>query len=176
MFDRPIIVTLQMDHKSAEFFDAQRKKYFPADINFVPAHLTLFHELAGRKFDHVLEIVAEACAAETPFAIKIQGLLKLGRGVAYLVQSERLTRFRAGLARSFARLLSGQDLEGFHPHVTIQNKVSPQAAQALYKHLSDGFAPFEPLGEGVQLWRYEGAGARRARWTPAGAIAFAGGA
>lgn len=175
MDHRPVILTLQIDVKSAAFFEAQRQKHFPADINFVPAHLTLFHQLPGEEFQRVLETVAKACAASAPFTMKAAAPMKLGRGVAYRIESEALERFRADLANAFAPMLTGQDKQGFRPHVTVQNKVSPQEAAALFDHLAEEFEPFDITAEGVQLWRYEGAGAKAGRWSPAGAIPFSAG-
>lgn len=42
------------------------------------------------------------------------------------------------------------------PHVTVQNKVSPQKARALRERLEQTFTPFEVRGEGLLLWRYLG--------------------
>ncbi|GAB5376120.1 MAG: hypothetical protein AcusKO_25820 [Acuticoccus sp.] len=43
----PVILTLQFDAESTAFFEHQRQIYFPADINMVPAHLTLFSRRAA---------------------------------------------------------------------------------------------------------------------------------
>lgn len=42
------------------------------------------------------------------------------------------------------------------PHVTVQNKVAPQAARALLAELQAGFSPFTMRAEGLNLWRYLG--------------------
>ena len=41
----PVIITLQLEADAAAFFTTQRKAYFPAHINYLDAHLTLFHAL-----------------------------------------------------------------------------------------------------------------------------------
>ena len=107
----------------------------------------------------------------------VSGLMKLGRGVAYRIESEQLFELRAALARRFEPWLIRQDRERFRPHVTIQNKVSPAEASALYDRLSAGFEPFTARAEGLQFWFYEGGrnrdGAYRpGTWAPAGAMAF----
>jgi hypothetical protein len=43
--NRPLIMTLALEKTAAEFFTAQRTRYFPKHINFLKAHLTLFHAL-----------------------------------------------------------------------------------------------------------------------------------
>ena len=169
---RPIILTLQLDGDSQAFFQAQRARYFPPAINYIDAHLTLFHNLPGERFDAVLKTLARACAAQGPFALEVCGLMKLGRGVAYKIDAPALLALREALAEAFEPWLVKQDRERFRPHVTVQNKVSPAQAAALYDHLSAGFEPFEARAEGVQLWFYEGGPNRPGTWAPAGAVAF----
>lgn len=169
--DRPIILTLQLDAASDDFFQAQRKTYYPPALNRTGAHLTLFHNLPGGEFKTVLQVVGAACARQAPFAVVVAGLMKMGRGVAYRIESQPLERFRTGLANEFKPWLKGQDRGPFRPHATIQNKTSAHEADALFDHLSADFSAFEATAEGVQFWFFEGRG--RA-WTPAGAVAFAG--
>jgi hypothetical protein len=52
--------------------------------------------------------------------------------------------------------LTPQDQQKLRPHVTVQNKVDPQAARALYEQLKADFVPFEATGTGLQLWAYRG--------------------
>ena len=171
---RPIIITLQLDAKSAAFFQAQREQYFPKQINYTGAHLTLFHNLPGAKFDAVLEAIGRACTARPAFELTVAGVMKLGRGVAYKFKSDILMSLRADLARAFAPLLVGQDREEFRPHLTIQNKVAPHEAGALFDHLNAEFTVFSATAEGIQLWSYEGGRNRAGTWASAGAIAFQG--
>ena len=170
---QPVIVTLQLDAKSADFFQRLRAKHFPPAINYIGAHLTLFHNLPGAEFEAVLSIIGKACSSRSPFAVRVSGLMKLGRGVAYKIESPKLLALRAELSKAFDPWLIKQDRQGFRPHVTVQNKVSPAEAQWLYEHLSVGFDPFEARAEGLQLWFYEGGPNRPGTWAPAGAIAFA---
>ncbi|MEM7567909.1 MAG: 2'-5' RNA ligase family protein, partial [Pseudomonadota bacterium] len=100
--------------------------------------------------------------------VEVNGLRMLGRGVAYTLRSRALDSVRADLSRAFKPWLTGQDREGFRPHVTVQNKVSSAEAKGLHAHLLAGFAPFDVRAEGIQLWHYRGG-----PWSPAGAIAFA---
>ena len=174
---QPVIVTLQLDADSAALFESLRRKHFPPAINHVGAHLTLFHNLPAREFETILKIAGEACGNAAPFVMTVSGLMKLGRGVAYRIESEPLLALRAALAGHFAPWLIKQDRERFRPHVTIQNKVSPAQASALYDHLSADFEPFAARAEGLQFWFYEGGRNRSGRyrpgtWAPAGAMAF----
>lgn len=167
----PLIVTLQLDAASQDYFDALRTAYFPPAINHLKAHMTLFHNLPGGEQQAVLETLAREAARRAPFPLIVAGLMKLGRGTAFRLESEALLSLRAALAAAFGPWLTQQDREKFRPHVTVQNKVSPAQAGALFDHLSQGFSPFEAVAEGLQLWRYQGG-----PWAPLAATGFQGGA
>ena len=52
--------------------------------------------------------------------------------------------------------LTPQDKQTLWPHVTVQNKVAPEAARALLQTLQQSFMPFTVQGLGLRLWRYLG--------------------
>lgn len=164
---RPIILTLQVDEESDAALQDLRRKNFPPEINFVGAHLTLFHRLPGEHENEIIGAVARLAGTLSPFKVRMTGPMKLGRGVALRVESDRLNDLRETLARRFGDWLTGQDRQKFRPHVTIQNKVAPHVAAALFDHLAATLAPFDATAEGVQLWRYHDG-----RWTPVAAIPF----
>lgn len=164
---RPIIITLQFHAAAADFFEAERRRHFPPALNRIPAHLTLFHALPGEAQDEVMRACAET-AARPAFRVNVDGLMALGRGVAYAVSGGGLLTVRADLARRFDGMLTRQDREKFRPHVTVQNKVDPQEARALKAELERTFAPFTATAEGLQLWHYDGG-----PWSPIGAVGFA---
>lgn len=151
----PIIVTLQLDGAASGFFERQRQAHFPPKLNFIPAHLTLFHNLPGEDEEAILRGVAQH-VRRAPFGVAVTGLMMLGRGVAYRVEGEALMALRASLAATFKDKLVKQDRGGFRPHVTVQNKVSPACARETMARLSEAFQPFDAVGEGVQLWCYRG--------------------
>lgn len=163
---QPIVVTLQLDAASADLFERQRRAYFPPTLNKIPAHLTLFHALPGDRLDEIMGAVAQA-ARRPPFQVAVAGLMPLGRGVAYRLDSPALVALRAGLAHRFADWLTRQDRERFRPHITVQNKVAPHEARATQDELERTFAPFESTAEGLQLWFYQGG-----PWAPVAAVAF----
>lgn len=166
---KPLIVTLQFDAGTAEYFDRLRAAHFPPAINHLRAHLTLFHNLPGAEEQAVLETLGNAALSRAAFAVSVAGLMKLGRGTAFRIESATLLELRAALAGAFGPWLSPQDREKFRPHVTIQNKVAPHQAEALFDRLTGSFTPFTATAEGLQLWRYEGG-----PWSPLAAIAFQG--
>jgi 2'-5' RNA ligase len=166
---KPLVVTLQLDCLTADYFDRLRAAHFPAAINYLKAHLTLFHNLPGDKERAVLEAIGAAAASRAPFMVTVAGPMKLGRGTSFRIESVDLHALRVTLAQVFGAWLSKQDREKFRPHVTVQNKVAPQTAAALFDHLSRDFSPFTSIAEGLQLWRYEGG-----PWSPVAAFAFQG--
>lgn len=151
----PLILTLRFDEDTQEFFERQRQAHFPPERNLIPAHLTLFHALPGDQAERVL--LAARAAAECPaFPVRVTGLIFLGRGVAYRVEAEPLKGVRDAVAARFVDELTRQDAQGFRPHVTVQNKVTPARAKETLARLEAAFTPFEGWAEGLDLWRYRG--------------------
>ena len=155
MSDAPLILTLKLDTASFERFDGLRRAHFPMSLNHIPAHLTLFHKLPGERLTEVLADL-DAASPAAPFPLRATGLRKLGRGTAFEIEGAELKSWRGRLAQGWAEELSAQDRQPFRPHVTVQNKVEPIAARALYELLSDSFQPFDLKGTGVLVWRYLG--------------------
>ncbi|WP_174300674.1 2'-5' RNA ligase family protein [Caulobacter sp. S45] len=155
MSDAPLILTLKLDPVSFARFDGLRRAHFPPALNHIPAHLTLFHKLPGEGLTEVVGYLATS-AAVGPLQLRATGLRKLGRGTAFEITGAELKSFRARLAERWAEWLTPQDRQGFRPHVTVQNKVEPIMARALYDQLSDSFHPFDLQGVGVLVWRYLG--------------------
>jgi hypothetical protein len=71
------------------------------------------------------------------------------------------------LQREWRDWLTPQDSARIAPHVTIQNKVSPDEARALLRELEGEFRPFTGTAEGLDLWHYRGG-----PWEPARRFAF----
>lgn len=166
---RPLILTLALDAASFERFDGLRRAHFPAALNKVPAHVTLFHQLPGEFEAEIAHALRAVAAGQPPFAVRVTGLRNMGRGVAYQLASSELDALRRRLAEPWRPWLTPQDAQGFRPHVTVQNKVEPAAAKALLAELTARFTPFDVTAEGLLLHRYEGG-----PWSPAGAFPFAG--
>jgi 2'-5' RNA ligase len=151
-----------MDESSQEHFDRLREVHFPPERNYLSAHLTLFHKLPGGREAEISAELREICQNREPFTLAARGLRFLGRGVAYELSSPELLALRRELAMSWEPWLSAQDRQGFKPHITVQNKVSPEQARALQNELQATFTPFEIVGLGLSLWRYLGG-----PWEPA---------
>ncbi len=164
---RPLILTLALDPKNQSRFEAERKRYFPARLNRIPAHISLFHALPGEEEDSIRGTLAREVAGMTAFQIEVYDLMRLGRGVAYSVRAEELDEAHRQLRRAWLPWLSRQDQQPFRPHVVVQNKVEPGEARVLYEGLSAQFRPFYAEAVSLLLWHYEGG-----PWTPAGEFRF----
>ena len=163
----PLILTLGLEDAAQARFDALRRRHFPPERNFVPAHVTLFHDLPGAEAEAIAEELTLRCAETAPLAVRITGLRPLGRGVAYTLESRELGQLRAALARAWAPWLTAQDRQGYRPHLTIQNKASPEVARALLAALEAEFSAFDVTATGLLLWHYQGG-----PWDEAGRFAF----
>lgn len=152
----PLILTLALDQRSFAFLDEQRRRYFPPERNFIPAHLTLFHQLPGERVAAIQDLLEQTSREQARFALSVTGLRSLGRGVAYTLDAPELTCFRSTLAREWGSWLTAQDRQKHQPHVTIQNNVDPKDARDLLLRLEAEFVPFEATGIGVDLWWYRG--------------------
>jgi 2'-5' RNA ligase superfamily len=159
----PLILTLQFDERSFAFFDEQRRRYFPPERNFIPAHLTLFHALPGEHLARVQQDIEVRASDHKPFRLDVTGLRSLGRGVAYALASAELTDMRRHFALTWNDWLKPQDRQNHNPHVTVQNKVDPTQARALLEDLSERFQPFQVTGVALDLWWYRGGPWEKAR-------------
>ena len=152
----PFILTLKMDAAAFARLDALRQAHFPPERNFLSAHITLFHALPGDQEAAIRATLAALCAATPMFTLSLPTVRFLGRGVAINVGSPALLTLRGRLAQQWHDWLSAQDRQRYQPHVTIQNKVAPAVARALYDQLSQNWPPLTAQGEGLLLWRYQG--------------------
>lgn len=152
----PLILTLQFDAETFDRLDALRREHFPAARNVVPAHVTLFHALPGDRLGEIAGGLAATCAATPPFDLRFPGVRFLGKGVALELASAELRSLRATLADRWADWLTPQDRQRYNPHVTVQNKVDPPVARALFQRMKDDRLPPDGVGDGLLLWRYLG--------------------
>ena len=156
----PLILTLALDPESQAFFNELRQQHFPPQRNYLSAHLTLFHALPGEAEAEIKAYLREMAATESALALEIVGVQFMGRGVMYKLESPALRhlhrRLQADWQIRFGFELSGQDHQPLHPHITVQNKVTPAVARALHEELSAGFQPFTASGVALRLWAYQG--------------------
>ncbi len=129
--------------------------HFPRERNQVPAHLTLFHHLPPTLERELGQRLANYTAVPPPQAT-LAGIIDLGAGTAFRVESEGLKDIRYDLAEAFRGMLTPQDAAPWRPHITIQNKVEPREAKRLQQQLRATFE-LRPLKlKGLASWRYLG--------------------
>jgi 2'-5' RNA ligase superfamily len=151
----PIIVTALMGDADFAFFNWLRKAHFPPERNQIDAHLTLFHHLPPAIAPELKARLAEATRGPAP-AATIAGIISLGGGVAFRIESEGLDAIRDDLKHAFSGLLTPQDSAGWRAHVTVQNKVEPSVARALKTQLEADFTPRPVRIAGLAAWWYRG--------------------
>jgi hypothetical protein len=150
-----LIVTVALDDSSSAFFNALRKQYFPPAINYLSAHLTVFHHLPHSEvvIAHDLEQWSKTHA---PVLLDVTDVKSIGKGVAYKIECPSLVQLHKQMQLKWKQWLTPQDQQKLWPHITVQNKVSVSEAQETLKILQSAFQPFTATGVGFRLWSYEG--------------------
>jgi len=152
----PIIITADMGKTDQAWANGLRRAHFPAERNFVDAHITLFHHLPP---SHLPEIKSRLAALVQDYpapVAHIRDIMLLGKAVAFRVESPELLSMREALADSFRGLLIPQDQATPKLHITIQNKVEPPVAKALHAHLRETFRPRPLAISGLSAHYYRG--------------------
>ena len=137
----PLIVTAMLADSEQAWFDRLRTAHFPPERNHLRAHLTLFHAIPPMLEDELRQRLAALAAELPPPRADLVGLMNLGGGTAFRIASDDLDAIRAELADAFRGVLTQQDSHGWRPHITVQNKVTAEAARALGEALERGFTP-----------------------------------
>ena len=148
-----LIVTAELGSKDFAWIDQLRRAHYPPDRNRLPAHLTMFHALPPSAEEEARSRLSRF-SSEAPPRASIEGIMDLGGGVALRVVSTDLDRIRRTLVEGFHGLLGAQDVGGWRPHVTIQNKVPAKEARALIARLECNFQPRSIAIHGLRLHRY----------------------
>lgn len=166
---KPIIMTATMGSSDFAWANALRKRYFPPEKNQISAHITLFHHLPPQALDEIVRTVQKVTSDYACPPCRLVGVMNLGRGVAYRLESDRLAEIRSFFSEAFYGLLTRQDQQTPRFHVTVQNKVSPEESKILFRKLNKEFLPrpFEITGlelsyymdgpwEDIGSWRFRG--------------------
>jgi 2'-5' RNA ligase len=162
----PIIVSALLDADSFAWLDGMRRAHFPAERNFLDAHLTLFHALPP-SLEPELKGRLSSLTRGRRLTAQVSGFVSLGRGVAVRIVSSELVALRGELAEAFHGLLTPQDAAPWRPHVTIQNKVTPAEARDLLARLSSALQPRRIEVVGLAAWWY-----RCGPWEPLARFPF----
>lgn len=148
-------MTLLLDPAAQDRFDAARRELYPAGRTRVGAHVTLFHAVPGEWRETVAADLAEV-ADRPAFDMLVSAVMPLGRGAAYRLDSGELAAVQADLRSRWEAGLTPQDRQPYRPHVTVQNKATPDEARRTVTALRAGFTPYRVRATGLALWRYVG--------------------
>ncbi|SNS79364.1 2'-5' RNA ligase family protein [Sphingopyxis indica] len=136
-------------------FDALRAAHFPPERNYLAAHITLFHQLPPSARAELERLIRTIAADTPPPRAMLREVYSLGRGVAFRIESPDLLDIRARMAERFAGMLPAQDRGTPRLHITVQNKVTPEAARALLAELAQDFRarPLAVTGLAAHFYR-----------------------
>ncbi|GGY95638.1 2'-5' RNA ligase family protein [Novosphingobium colocasiae] len=150
----PLLLTAELPPDVLAWADGLRRAHYPPDRNRLRAHVTLFHALPPSVEEELIGVLADLARAPPPEA-RIDGLMKLGTGTALAVDSPAMIAIHAAIAERMHGLLTRQDAQPLRLHVTIQNKVTAQAARALQTALAPDLRPrpFRFRGLGLYAWQ-----------------------
>lgn len=164
----PLLLTAELPGDILGWADGLRRAHYPPERNRLRAHVTLFHALPPSCEAELLVLLADLARSEPPRA-RIDGVMKLGKGTALAVRSPDMVALHAVIAERMQGLLTRQDAQPLRLHVTIQNKVTAEAARALQAELEPGLAPhhFRFRGFGLYAWQ-------DGLWCPIRIVAFRG--
>src|SRR6478735_10032339 len=91
----PMIITLEMDEKSHDYFTNLRHQHFPGHANYLEAHITLFYHLPSNQ-PLIIEILKES-AKHKPMHLDITQISNFGNAVAFIVSSPALSTLHGRL-------------------------------------------------------------------------------
>jgi len=152
----PLIVTAELPPDLHRWATGLRGAHYPPERNVLEAHVTLFHALPPSSEDEVRDRLAMVAAHHARIPARLEGIMPLGDGTALRLSSPGMLTLREQLAAQFHGLLTAQDAHAPRLHITIQNKVSSQAARKLQHALSAEVAPRDFVFPGLALHRYRG--------------------
>lgn len=152
----PILIVAGLPGDVLAWGDALRRRHYPPERNRLPAHVTLFHGLPPSAEGEVHRLLARVAAATPPPEGRISGLMDLGQGTAIAVDSPALCAIHRDLADSLSGLVQQKDDRPLRPHITIQNKVARDQAQALQAELSGQIPPRSFRFPALSTHRWDG--------------------
>lgn len=152
----PLIVTAELPAPLQSWAEGLRRTHFPAERNFLRAHVTLFHALPARVFDEVRDVLSRLASTHSPVTARLTSVMDLGGGTAFRIESEGMLALREEIADHFHGMLTVQDGHTPRLHVTVQNKVVRATAMALQADLRPNFRPCDFAFAGLALHHYLG--------------------
>ena len=151
----PFIVTAELPSDVHSWADGLRRAHYPPERNKLAAHVTLFHALAPSLREELVPLLARMAGDYAPPEARISGLMDLGGGTAFRIDSPGMAEIREDIAEHFHGALTAQDNQALRLHITVQNKVERAAAKALQAALATQQIErrFRFAGLGLHLYR-----------------------
>lgn len=165
----PFIVTAELPADVFAWADGLRRSHFPPERNHLSAHVTLFHAFAPSLRDELRPLLASLAAAHAAPQCRITGLMSLGTGTAIALDSPGMLALRERIADRFHGALTAQDSHAPRLHITVQNKVTAEAAKTLQRELAPAVPDRRFAFTGFGLHIYQGG-----PWEAAGSWKFRG--
>jgi hypothetical protein len=165
----PFIVTGELPADVLAWADRLRRAHYPPERNKLAAHVTLFHSFAPSLRDELHRVLGRFAGDYRAPAARIDGPMDLGKGTALALRSPGLLAIREAIAEHFHGALTAQDLHEPRLHITIQNKVTREAARTLQAELAASLQPRQFAFAGLGLHLY-----RQTHWHPLGIWRFRG--
>lgn len=150
----PFIVTAELPADLFAWANRLRQTHFPLERNHLAAHVTLFHALAPSLREELPAVLARLAGEFAPPLAEVTGLMNLGKGTALALASPAMLAIRDEIANLFHGMLTAQDQHKPRLHITIQNKVTPEAARVLQAELGPVLPHRKFAFTGLGLHRY----------------------
>ena len=147
------ILSVLMDQKTQQRLNEWRKQYFPESINYLQAHITLFHKLDLHKFASMDQLPAQP---KNKLELSFDKVYFLGKGFAIETLCPPLLEFHLKFQKVYFSELSKQDQQTKKLHVTLQNKVPPDKAKIDFEEFKAQFQGFKGEAIGLSLHHYLG--------------------
>ena len=103
---KPLVATLEMTPSAQSYFNKLRQQHFPAERNFLDAHLTLFHALPDETW--IIEDLKKLAKNQQSFDVTTQAVVSLGNGTAFKIISPELPLLHQKLQKSWFDFLTSQ--------------------------------------------------------------------
>lgn len=146
--EKRVIITALLDRDIEKELTTLREKFFPKEINYLPAHITLFHAAP-------LELVENLNLIREPMPMSMREPVFFGRGFGIKVDCPELKAWRRDLLK-LPLEFTPQDENSNQLHVTLQNKTQPDRARKDFEKFKEIWKKFDSQVFGVQIWKYLG--------------------
>ncbi len=157
------VLTLMTDNEHHARLTRIREQYFPAKLNKLAAHLTLFHALPGSRLEtEIVPILRAVASASSTFRIHAGKVFRLKRGMAIDVAEDEGSAEARKIHNALQQLwhdasfLSEQDAGRCRIHYTIMNKVDQEGeVDKAFEAMKTSWKGDWGIAEGLGLWRYD---------------------